>query len=347
MTDLPVMPAEVTDAARHGSYCPKLCTFACPVSEATGRDDAVPWSFHRTVSDLADGRLAPQEAAPRLTACSGCLACRQPCVFDQDVPAQVVAARAVAMPQTEPSERALVQLALGRRPDGTSTPAPIGNRDADVVVVAGHADTREAMQAALRLFSAAGVDVAVIAPDGCCGALPRALGQPGLATGLTSQLATQVGTAKRVVGLDPHCLSELRQAAPNADVIDVATALAELLDRLRFRSAGRTLAWHDPCVLSRGEGVTDPPRRLLAAAGFTLAEPEDHRSSGACSGAGLGMPLLDPEAAAATAVRRARQLRVASATSASSCRRAADLLAANGAPTEDLVILLADLLEDD
>lgn len=346
MTARPILPVAVADAARHGSYCPKLCTFACPVTEATGRDDAVPWSFHRTVSDLADGRLQPAEAAPRLTACSGCLGCRQPCVFDQDVPSQVVAARAIAPPRTPEATEALVHLAAGRRPDGSSAPAAVGSRAADVVVLAGHADTDAAMQATARLFAAAGRSAAVVAPTGCCGGLARALGDPDLADALAAELPALVGDATRVVALDPHCLPELRGAMPEVDVVDVASALADDLDRLHFRPAGRPIVWHDPCVLARGEGVVDPPRALLSAAGFTVVEPRHHGLDTSCSGAGLGMPLLDPAAAAATAGRRAAQLADADAPAVTGCHRAATLLTDAGTDTADLVVLLADLLED-
>jgi len=340
------LPVAVADAARHGSYCPKLCTFACPVTTATGRDDAVPWSFHRTVSDLADGRLEPADAASRLTACSGCLACQSPCLFDQDIPEQVVAARSVARPRTDASEAALRNLAAGRRPDGSSTPSPVGDPHADVVVLAGHEDPEASLQAAAALFAAAGHSVAVVAPQGCCGALARAVGDTELADGLAKGLIELVGRARVVVAMDPHCLGELRAALPEATVIDVVTALAEEVDRLSFRQAGRPIVWHDPCVLARVDGVVDAPRRLLAVAGFSVVEPEHHGIETACSGAGLAMPLLDPAAAAATAVRRAQQLAGTGADAVTSCHRAGALLTSVGHRTADLLQLLADLLED-
>jgi Fe-S oxidoreductase len=215
------------------------------------------------------------------------------------------------------------------------------------VVLAGHADTEAAMLAAARLFAAAGRSVAVVAPTGCCGGLARALGDPDLADELASGLPALVGDATRVVSLDPHCLPELRAVMPAVDVVDVASALADDIGRLRFRSAQRPIVWHDPCVLARGEGVTDAPRRLLAAAGFTVVEPRQHGLDTSCSGAGLGMPLLDPDAAAATAGRRARQLADTDAPAATGCHRAAALLTEAGTDTHDLVVVLADHLEDD
>jgi Fe-S oxidoreductase len=259
----------------------------------------------------------------------------------------VVAARAVARPRTDASEAALGNLAAGRRPDGSSAPSPIGDRHADMVVLAGHEDPEASMQAAAGLFAAAGRSVAVVAPEGCCGALARAVGDTDLADGLAEGLADLVGDARTVVAMDPHCLDELRAALPDVTVIDVVTSLAQDLDRLSFRQAGRPIVWHDPCVLARVEGVVDAPRRLLAAAGFTVVEPEHHGTQTACSGAGLAMPLLDPTAAAATAGQRADQLAETGADAVTSCHRAGALLTSAGLRTADLLQLLADLLEDD
>ncbi len=113
-----VIDEQVAAAATHGSFCPKMCTFACPVTAATGRDDAVPWSLHRTVADLADGRLPladdDGEVFARLTACTGCLGCQVPCTFDQDVPAQV-------RPRRRPAGRPRARAPVPRRPLRPST----------------------------------------------------------------------------------------------------------------------------------------------------------------------------------------------------------------------------------
>lgn len=345
--------AAVAGDALHGSYCPKMCTFACPVTSATGRDDAVPWSFHRTVSDLASGRLpVVAEVAGRLTACSGCLACQVPCAFDQDVPSQVRAGRAALVAAgVGPAvvADAVAHVAAGRAPTGAALPdAPAGDSgDLTTVVLAGCRDDADALAATVAVLRAAGERVAVAVPDGCCGALLDDLGARDAGDEARRRLGAALpATSARVVATDPHCLGSVRSAGH--DATDLAshldTAVAD--GRLRFPDGAAWHAtWHDPCVLARGEGVTGAPRRLLAAAGAELTEPEHTGERTGCSGAGLGMDQLDPEAAAATATFRARELGVGPVVTG--CARAQQRLGAAGVDVSDLASALARRLAAD
>jgi fumarate reductase (CoM/CoB) subunit B len=345
MTDLP--DAIVNDATL-GSWCPKLCTFACPVHEATGRADAVPWQFHRQVTALATGERTPQEVAPSLVACTGCLGCRTACEHDLDVPDQVRAARAVAPPRTPAATTVLEHLGAGRRPDGTgSAVAAYGQAlpgDGSTILHVGCSDSPATVHAAQRLLEAAGHDVVVI-DDGCCGQLATDLGAPDIATNRHDRRRDQLAGVARVVTLDPHCSPALDAAAPDIPILDLWTLLDTTPPPFRASSA-RTVTYHDPCLLARGAGVVDPPRRLLAAAGVTVAEPEHHGTHTACAGAGMGLDLLDPAAADATSQRRATHLLDAASTTVTACSRAGQRLGAAGVTVEDLACLLADCLEE-
>lgn len=355
---LPVVaPAEAL-AARHGSFCPKMCSFACPVTAATGRDDAVPWSFHRTVSDLHDGRLAPSTAAfDRLTACTGCLACREPCLFDQDVPAQVRAGRAAlhGRGSTPPAVTAAMDR-VGRgetpypdrpdRPPATGTDAGPGT----VIVVPGCRDDAPLVEATLRLLRAAGETPVVAPPAGCCGATLRDLGADEAADAARDALAASLPTgARRIVALDPHCLGELRAAADHAaQVSHVVVELHRLVDEglLALEPRLGPVTYHDPCLLARGQGITREPRELLQAAGATIVEPEGHAGAGGCSGAGMALELLDDDVAEATAGLRRRSL-ATGASVVTACAGARLRLGTATAPVTDLIASLADCLPED
>jgi fumarate reductase (CoM/CoB) subunit B len=344
--------AEVAADALHGSYCPKMCTFTCPVTSATGRDDAVPWSFHRTVSDLATGRLPMvAEVASRLTACSGCLACRVPCAFDQDVPSQVRAGRAALVTAgvaPEAVTAAVEAVGSGLAPTGAPLPEVPADDDGTIttLVVAGCRDDAGALADAVTVLRAAGERVAVHVPDGCCGALLDDLGARSAGDDARGRLRGVAGDAPaKVVATDPHCLGSLRDAGLPAT--DLASALDEAIGdgRLTFRPGDAfAVTWHDPCVLARGEGVVDEPRRVLAAAGADLVEPERHHEATGCSGAGLGMDQLDPEAADATAALRARELGEGAVVTG--CARARHRLAAAGVQVSDLATTLVPRLQD-
>lgn len=345
MTDLPIAP-DVAALATHGSYCPKLCSHTCPVLRATGRNDAVPWGFHRTVADLADGRLAAADAAGRLVACSGCGACAGGCTFeDQDVPAQVRAGRAAvhaaaAAPQVVTDAAAAV--ADGRSPFGTAAPRLRPTHTSGTVVLAGCRDEPGVLAAALQLLRAAGVEATAAVPDGCCGALLRDLGDVPGAEAARDRLPLE--GAERIVLLDPHCRPEVRSAAPDTQVVDLLRLLADLVleGRLALDDAP-DVAWHEPCLLVGGPAA-DTGAALLTGAGALVELPgEPHRG---CTGGGLGLPLLDPPAADAVAAQRHHELGDALPV-ATGCSGAVERLGAVGADVQHVVVLLASLLDTD
>lgn len=351
---------EVVAAALHGSYCPKMCSFACPVTSATGRDDAVPWSFHRTVTDLAEGRLsADAEAArSRLTACSGCLACQVPCEFDQDVPAQVRDGRRAlaAADNPVPGFRDAVEaVAAGRSPfpgrgvSASAAPAADegGSEEAASVLLVGCRDDPATVAAAERLLAASGSTARPLRPDGCCGGALDDLGADSAAEAARSRLTEWFGRTETVLVLDPHCVPDARAAAGSRTT--VRTLLEELDLRLQagaleFVPDDRAVTYHDPCLLARRDGVTAPPRNLLRASGAQLLEPEHHEHRTRCSGGGLAMELVDPSAATATARQRRTELATGAAVTLTACSGAGHLLDDPTLEVGHLVRYLADHL---
>jgi dimethylglycine catabolism B len=76
-------------------FCPKMCRFACPVSEAAARETFTPWA-KVSLAALAGGE--PEEsAALAFGACTGCLRCQTYCAHGNDVPEMLYAARARAV----------------------------------------------------------------------------------------------------------------------------------------------------------------------------------------------------------------------------------------------------------
>lgn len=351
----PVIPDQLRDEAVHGSFCPKLCNFACPVVAATGREDATPWSFHRTVADVATGRREVTLGdAHQLRGCTGCLACRTACEPDLDVPAQVVAGRAAAraagVEQPE-VQTALDHVAAGRTPFGSAAQTT-GEGDAagpevDVTVLAGCRDGTARVAALDRLLDAAGVSSRVVVPDGCCGGVLAELGATEEARAAGDRTREELGGD--VIALDPHCVPAV--TAEGTTVTDPASYLAALLEegRLALAPPARPtrVAYHDPCLTARRDGVLAPPRSLLAAAGWEVVEPEGHGAHTVCSGAGLAADLLAPDDAAGVADLRARQLAATGAPVATGCAGAERRLADAGVDVTDLLVLLASRLPEE
>lgn len=168
--------------------------------------------------------------------------------------------------------------------------------------------------ALVRLLNARGVDVVFPKDQGCCGLAVQANGdvETARSMALANLEALNRCGADIVVTGCATCGSQLkegwktlfrgdpREAAfkeMGERVRDVSELLVELADYkpLRFRSGlppGTRVTYHEPCHLSRHQGVREQPRRILDAA-FGNAFTEMDRNG--CCGCGGSFALSNPE----------------------------------------------------
>ena len=115
-------------------------------------------------------------------------------------------------------------------------------------------------------------------------------------------------------------------------VLHVSEFLAEQLaaGRLRVKPLAKSVAFHDPCQVSRRGGATQAPRDVLAALGVDLREPEDRGDFSFCCAGGGGVianPRADDLRRRAFAIKM-RQLDATGAelpvTSCANCRQSFD-----------------------
>jgi len=162
---------------------------------------------------------------------------------------------------------------------------------------------RRAVRAFIRLARAAGVELAVLAEEGCCGDPARRLGNERLWYELAQEnIATlQAARPEHIVSLCPHCVNALANEytflGADLPAIHASTFLAKLLQEGRLPInqkvwAGQRATYHDPCYLGRGNTVLAPPRELMAALGINLLEPKHHGNEALCCGAGGGQMWL-------------------------------------------------------
>ena len=95
-----------------------------------------------------------------------------------------------------------------------------------------------------------------------------------------------------------HAYSALRWQGANAfgralpfRVLHISEFLAESLDigRIRVKPLDRSVAFHDPCQVSRRGGAAQAPRAVLAALGLRLLETEGSADLSFCCGGGGGV----------------------------------------------------------
>ncbi len=133
----------------------------------------------------------------------------------------------------------------------------------------------------------------------------RRVGEEGLFEVLVEQncKALQKAQFKTIITTDPHTYNTLKNEYPD-DIMQGRQVMhySELLDqliqsgKLKFnRKLALKVTYHDPCYLSRYNGVYDSPRRVINATGCEITEMPRNRENGFCCGAGGGRIYLDEE----------------------------------------------------
>lgn len=342
MTELPLL-SDVAADAQHCSFCPKMCRFACPVAEATGKESVTPWGIDRVITAMAGGaQLSAEELAP-IWACTGCRQCGGACVPGLDLPTHVRAARAAAVEQglAPPVSDAAAGVACGPDP-ALAAGATAG---AQLVVYPGCASVDGAALAAV--FAAAGIAYDVVADDSCCGARAVDVGHRMIARTRSEDLLGRLAAAETVVVADPHCARWLRLDVADPRVVTLPQYLAGIVDSLRFKPLPAAVVWHDPCWLGRGMAQYDDARAVvrLAAGGGPL-EPEHTRDRAWCAGGGMGYADADPAGAEEMLTRRADELAATDTlTVVTACPTAAARLRSRALDAHDLAGYLVSRLE--
>jgi Fe-S oxidoreductase len=188
-----------------------------------------------------------------------------------------------------------------------------------------------------RLLQRAGVEFGYLYEDDLySGALAYDLGSDEVVAEHARRVAGLLRKhgVREAITVDPHTTNMLRTVYPKlVDGFDVRVrsyleVLAERGLPVEAPLSGEVVV-HDSCVYARYEGVVEEPRRLLAAAGLSVLEPDHARESTWCCGGPA--ESVYPAKAAAVAADRVAQLRSAGSECVTMCplclinlRKAAD-----------------------
>ncbi|GIL01387.1 MAG: glycolate oxidase iron-sulfur subunit [Alphaproteobacteria bacterium] len=234
---------------------------------------------------------------------------------------------------------AMLALAPARLPKPAPAAAPAavaGGRRVAMLTGCAQAVLAPSINAAAgELLARLGVTVVAAPGEGCCGALVHHMGREAEALaaarnnvdawtrliedgGLDAILITASGCGTTVKDYGHMLRLDAAYAAKAARVAGLTKDITEYLDALdpphSAVGAGLRLAYHSACSMQHGQRIREQPKRLLAAAGFTVLDvPEGHL----CCGSAGTYNILQPRIAARL---KARKL-------ANVARLSADLLA--------------------
>ena len=313
-----------------------MCRHACPVGHVTHRETYTPHAWALTIESVKRGQLRwNDESVRRAVRVRRLRAVPRHCVTDQPLPDAIVAARAeIVAAGAAPSIVGEIErrLRAHANPYSGDTPTLAGRPAATVLFVGDVAAFQRpaAVDSALRLLRAAGIDALPICRGRSNGGLASTLGLREVAKTLAAAVVDEVRAvgAKDVVVLSAADRWTFEHVFPvrldvswpeNVRVIEVTDVLAEALadGRLKLESNSRVVnyAYHDPCHAPRLGRDGQAARALLAAvAGSGAAHTLFWRESRAhpCGAIG-GLEFTHPEIAEQLASSRAADAAAAGA----------------------------------
>jgi glycolate oxidase iron-sulfur subunit len=168
--------------------------------------------------------------------------------------------------------------------------------------------------ATVRLLNRLGYDVVFAGGEECCGSLVRHMGRDedsltaarrNVAAwrreihdgGLAAIIVTASGCGTTIKDYGWMLRDDPAWAADAARVSALACDISEFVDEIGLpegKGAGLAVTYHSACSLQHGQKVTDAPKRLLEAAGFTVRIPDEAHL---CCGSAGTYNILQPEIA--------------------------------------------------
>ena len=168
-------------------------------------------------------------------------------------------------------------------------------------------------EAFVQVLTKAGVDFTILGErEHCCGFPLIAAGKRSEAEALiqhNAEMIRHVG-ATTVVFTCPSCYltwkSEYRSLLPDVTFVHSVQFILSLIKegKIRLKSAGLKVTYHDPCDLGRNAGEFAAPRRILRdMPDGELVEASANRDRSLCCGGGGDLEISDPNLAATMASR--------------------------------------------
>lgn len=229
-------------------------------------------------------------------------------------------ARPFAGAMPDPRLKAMLAMAPARIPPASPNDrgqvfAAIGPRRARVALMPGCAQralNTDINDASIRLLRRAGCEVVIPESFGCCGALTHHMGREDEAlhsarASIRGFLAADRGGKLDAIIINTSgCGTTLKDygkmfagdpmQAEAEQVARLARDLTEFLETHGLPEGrapeGLRVAYHSACSLQHGQQIRAAPKSLLAAAGFTVVEPENPHL---CCGSAGTYNLLQPE----------------------------------------------------
>ncbi len=175
-------------------------------------------------------------------------------------------------------------------------------------------DLHQILQNIVKIMQAAGVDFALHRDESCCGCSAKVLGDEYLFRNFVDKNSKNFAESgvRAVVTSSPHCYNTYKNEyglAGDMEIVHYTQLLARELKNLKLeKELDYVVTYHDPCYLSKHNGVCAEPRELIKSVkGIKFVEMEDHGEDSLCCGGGGGRMWAEVEEESPIGETRVRQ----------------------------------------
>lgn len=313
------------------TYCPKLCRFACTVTNAEVRETVTPTTKMNLMHLVREGAIDYTPDVAEITYhCTGCRLCRAYCKHRTDVAETMIAAReeAVKFGVCPPAIKEFLgkyrehSNAYGEDLSGalaTLKQERRINKTAEIIYFPGAVTLQHYPGVAADmtgLLEMCGADFAILGGDNhCCGIPALLAGDRQAFSKVAKTIAEILNDYKTVVCGDPSTIETINTYYPQAGA-KVKSELLHTTEWLAKQAAEKRISfgpksdssvmYHDPCYLAKYLNVMEPPRQLLQQMFYpdNILEFSWNRDKNYCCGGGGLVPVAAPEVAAEITRRR-------------------------------------------
>jgi len=298
-----------TEKLARCAMCADMCKYSCPTYLATGRETLSPQKMARLIVYQEKGLLEDEKGFLDLMFRSAmCGSCSSHCIYDDyDLRKFIHQARVKAFGTGVIPEDVKKRVETFRKfgnPDGQRELIDKGTGDTAYFISCSSYKDEDLLKASEKMLSKSGLAIRRFGGgDLCCGAPLYYAGDMEGFRQASLRMKAEIERRRvgRVVVDCPTCIKMMRDVYREVDVeLDVEIIhTVQFIDgllkqgRLRSRKEKSAVTIHDPCILSYDLAMTDLPREIITALGFSLKEPVYSGEHTHCCGSAYGAKIGD------------------------------------------------------
>jgi Fe-S oxidoreductase len=291
------------------AMCADMCKYSCPTYLATGRETLSPQKMARLIVYDGKGLLEDEKGFLDLMFQSAmCGACSRHCIYhDYDLRKFIHEARVKAFKSRVIPEDVKKRVETFRKfgnPDGEREFIDKGAGDVGYFISCSSYKDEDLLKATEKMFSKSGLALRRFGGGHmCCGApLYYAGDMEGFKqASLKMKAEIEARRLGRIVVDCPTCIKMMTEIYEEigvelgVEIIHTVQFIEDLLKhgKLRSKKERTTVTVHDPCILSYDLAMSDIPRQIMTALGFSLKEPVYSGEQTHCCGAAYGAKIGD------------------------------------------------------